>query len=188
MTPHIIVLLMREAVHQIEPLVEDIKESSLTAMKEDTQVTITAASTRKTIAMGIGLATVIIGLVMAFMISRSITKPINNVIEGLSSGAEQVASASNQVSSSSQQLAGGASEKASSLEETSSFLEEVSTMSRQNAENANQAKTMMVADSAKSTANLIENTINTVKKGIEITTSTQEAFKENAEISLKIGN
>jgi hypothetical protein len=39
---------------------------------------------------------------MAVMISRSITKPINRVAEGLTDGANQVASAAGQVSSASQ--------------------------------------------------------------------------------------
>ncbi len=52
----------------------------------------------------------------------------------------QVSSASSQISSGSQSLAQGASEQASSLEEVSSSLEEMSAMSRQNADNAGQAK------------------------------------------------
>jgi methyl-accepting chemotaxis protein len=86
----------------------------------------------------------IIGIVaLALMIARSITKPINRVVEGLNEGGEQVASASGQVSSASQQLAEGASEQAASIEETSSSLEEMSSMTRQNADNANQADKLM---------------------------------------------
>ena len=80
---------------------------------------------------------------VALLITHSITKPINRIIEGLSEGAEQVASASGQVSSASQSLAEGASEQAASIEETSSSLEEMSSMTRQNADNANQADTLM---------------------------------------------
>ncbi len=46
---------------------------------------------------------------------------------------------------------------------------------------------MRASDAAKSTSKLIENTIRAVHKGNELTTATQEAFKENAEISSKIG-
>jgi len=81
------------------------------------------------------------GSALAFFIARAITRPINNVITSMRSGAEQVASASNQVSSSSQQMAGGASEQASSLEEISSSLEEMASMTRQNADNTKQANT-----------------------------------------------
>ncbi|TRZ43473.1 hypothetical protein D4S03_12170 [bacterium] len=216
--------------------------------------------------MIIGIAALILSVVCAFLIVRSITRPINRVIEGLSDGAEQVSSAAGQVSSSSQSLAEGTSEQASSLEETSSSLEEMSSMTKQNAGHANQAKAMMteantivdkvnhhmndmaaavaeitrsseetgkiiktideiafqtnllalnaaveaarageagagfavVADevrnlamraseAAKNTSNLIENTIKAVRKGNELTSATQEAFKENAAISKKIG-
>jgi methyl-accepting chemotaxis protein len=46
---------------------------------------------------------------------------------------------------------------------------------------------MRAAEAAKNTSNLIENTIKAVRKGNELTNATQEAFKENAEISRKIG-
>ena len=85
----------------------------------------------------------IIGVLLAFFITRTITVAINRVVEGLSEGAEQVAAASGQVSGASQSLAEGASEQAASIEETSSSLEEMSSMTRQNADNANQADTLM---------------------------------------------
>jgi len=86
---------------------------------------------------------IILGSLLAFFITRGITKPVNRIIEALSEGAEQVASASGQVSSSSQSLAEGSSEQASSLEETSSSLEEMASMTKQNADSANQANTLM---------------------------------------------
>ena len=46
---------------------------------------------------------------------------------------------------------------------------------------------MRASEAAKNTSNLIENTIKAVRKGNELTNATQEAFKENAEISRKIG-
>ncbi len=82
-------------------------------------------------------------IAVAFFITRSITKPINRIIEGLNEGADQVASASGQVSSASQSLAEGSSEQAASIEETSSSLEEMSSMTKQNADNAGQADSLM---------------------------------------------
>ncbi|RJP74695.1 MAG: methyl-accepting chemotaxis protein [Desulfobacteraceae bacterium] len=92
------------------------------------------------IAMIVG---VLLSLVLAFFITRSITAPIRRITDGLNEGAEQVSSASGQISSASQSLAEGASEQAASIEETSSSLEEMSSMTRQNAENAGQADTLM---------------------------------------------
>ncbi len=70
-------------------------------------------------ASGMGLGFVI-AIVFGVYLSRSITKPINQVVAGLTDGADQVSAAASQVSSSSQHLAEGTAEQASSLEETSS--------------------------------------------------------------------
>ena len=100
-----------------------------------------AASARLLIGM-VGSISAALGILIAVLIARSITKPINRVIAGLTQGAEQVSSASGQVASSSQQMAEGSSESASSLEEISSSLEEMASMTRQNADNAKQANSM----------------------------------------------
>ncbi len=89
------------------------------------------------------LIAIILGALMAIIITRTLTKPLNRVIEGLSEGASQVAAASSQVSSASQSLADGSSQQAASIEETSSSLEEMSSMTKQNAENAGQADKLM---------------------------------------------
>ena len=91
----------------------------------------------------ISLIGAIIGILSSWLISRSITKPINRVISGLNQGSDQVASASVQVSVSSQSLAEGSAEQAASLEETSSSLEELSSMTKQNADNSAQADSLM---------------------------------------------
>ena len=122
----------------LEPLVESQEKElddalasivSTTALLQ-TSVLITGCTA---LALGIGLA---------WSITRSITKPINRIIVGLTEGAEQIASASGQVSSASQSLAEGATEQAAGLEETSSSLEEMSSMTKQNADNAQQANTL----------------------------------------------
>ncbi len=91
----------------------------------------------------IGGLALVLGTSFAFFLTRSITRPIKRVVEGLREGAEQVASASGEVSSASQQLAEGASEQAAAIEETSSSLEEMSSMTKQNAANAHQANKLM---------------------------------------------
>jgi methyl-accepting chemotaxis protein len=94
-----------------------------------------------------GIAALLAG-VIAFLIVRSITGPLNRVIAGLSDGAVQVSAAAHQVSSSSQSLAEGTTEQASALEETSSSLEEMSSMTKQNVDHAHQARAMMTEASA----------------------------------------
>jgi methyl-accepting chemotaxis protein len=220
-----------------------------------------------TIILILGIVAVILGSLIALLISRSITGPINHVVSGLRDASTQVASASAEVTSSSQSLAEGTSEQAASLEETSASLEEITSMTKQNADNAGQAKILMAevrkivdrvdghmntmasaihevtksseetgkivktideiafqtnllalnaaveaarageagagfavvadevrnlamraAEAAKSTSSLIDNTITTVRKSRDLTQQTQEAFKENIQISGKVGN
>ena len=86
------------------------------------------------------LAITVLGVLV---FARSLTRPVNRIIEGLNDGSEQVASASSQVSTASQSLAEGASEQAASIEETSSSLEEMASMTRQNADHANEADNLM---------------------------------------------
>ncbi len=100
---------------------------------------------RTTVYVGVIVSVIgaIFGLLIAFFLTRAITKPLSHIIGGLNTGADQVASASSQVSSASQQLAEGASEQAASIEETSSSLEEISSMTKQNADNAGMADNLM---------------------------------------------
>ncbi len=209
-----------------------------------------------------------VGLLMAiagWILARSTVRPVFLATDFLNRASEEVTSAANQISSASQFLAEGASEQASSLEETSSSLEEMSSMTKQNADNANQAKAMMAetkkivekvdnhmskmagaiaeisrtsektgkiiktideiafqtnllalnaaveaarageagagfavvadevrnlamraAEAAKNTNNLIDNTIKAVKQGNELTSETQEAFRENVTVAGKV--
>jgi methyl-accepting chemotaxis protein len=218
------------------------------------------------VAVASGVALIVVFILGVFMVN-SITKPVNNVIAGISDGALQITASSSQVSAASQHLAEGSSEQAASLEETSSSMEELASMTKHNADSAKQAKAMMgevqrivenvnmnmlnmaeaisnvtnsssetgkiiktideiafqtnllalnaaveaarageagagfavvanevrnlamrAAEAAKNTSDLIENTIKAVAHGNELTKLTQDAFKENIEISMKIGS
>jgi len=75
---------------------------------------------------------------------------LDKALQQVAIGAEQVASASVQVSTGGQALSQGASEQASSLEEISSNLQEMSSMTKQNVQNARDAKG--VADQARQSA------------------------------------
>jgi methyl-accepting chemotaxis protein len=122
-----------------------------------------------------GLFAVVSGILIAWLLIRSITKPINRIIEGLNDGAEQVASASGEVSSSSQSLAEGSSEQAASIEETSSSLEEMSSMTKQNADHSGQADNLMKE------ANQIVGQAN--GSMVELTVSMEEISKASEETS-----
>ncbi|NUN96017.1 MAG: DUF3365 domain-containing protein [Candidatus Omnitrophica bacterium] len=98
----------------------------------------------------VGGGLLVMGLVFALVIVRSVERPVSRIAEALLNGANEVTAASGQLSGSGQQMAEGASVQASALEEISSSLEETASMTRQNADNARLANEM--ATSAQSAA------------------------------------
>ncbi|CCK80940.1 putative methyl-accepting chemotaxis sensory transducer modulated with TRAP transporter solute receptor [Desulfobacula toluolica Tol2] len=88
-------------------------------------------------------AALLIGCLLAFFITRSVTKPLKFIVDGLNEATHQVASAAGQVASSSQFLAEGSSQQATSIEETSPFMEEMASMTTKNAKNAGKADNLM---------------------------------------------
>lgn len=99
------------------------------------------ASARSTIIIFV-ILTIVASSVIGTYTTRGISRVLHRAVDQLTTGAEQTASASSQVSESSQILAEGSSEQAASLEETSASLEEISSMTKRNAENAQNAKTL----------------------------------------------
>ena len=124
---------------KIAGLVEDIK-LSVKAAQDELGPRLQASNQQAVLIIStLALVALLIGFLLTWLITRSITKPIKNVVVGLSDSASQVASAASQVANSGQSLAEGASQQAASLEETSSSMEEMSSMTKQNADNAQQA-------------------------------------------------
>ncbi len=122
---------------------KETADAGMAATDRIAQAAVSSLSIASTV-MKIGLvAALVVGILAAFFITRSITRPVNRIIAGLNEGSDQVASASGQVSSTSQSLAEGASEQAASIEETSSSMEEMASMTKNNAENANTADGLM---------------------------------------------
>ncbi len=99
----------------------------------------TATARTLLLVMTMAVGSLVVGTLLAILITRGIVRAIKRIIAGLTEGSQQVTAAAGQVASASQQLAEGASEQASSLEETSSALEEMAAMTRTNAGNAKQA-------------------------------------------------
>jgi Methyl-accepting chemotaxis protein len=78
-------------------------------------------------------------VVVVYIITRSITKPVNKIVTSMNDSSSQVAAASGQLSASAQQLSQGSAEQASAIEETSSTLQEAALMLQQNNVNTKQA-------------------------------------------------
>ncbi len=105
------------------------------------QVTAIGSASNRILAC-IFAAAMVAAVVIWFFMAHGITSKIHRVVSQLTEGAEQVASAAGQVSSASQSLAEGATEQAAGLQETSSSLEEMASMTKQNADNAQQANAL----------------------------------------------
>jgi methyl-accepting chemotaxis protein len=124
-------------------LLDKIVRANLDGADEATKSSTAQASFFRMFSIIAAGGALVLGVVLAWLITRGITRPMRRIIAGLDEGANQVNSAAGQVSSASQNLAEGASEQASSLEETSSALEEMAGMARQNADNSKQANDFM---------------------------------------------
>jgi DNA repair exonuclease SbcCD ATPase subunit len=121
----------------------------------------------------IGIAAAIL---LGYRITKSIAGPIEHSVREVSKAIFKVSSGSTQVSNAAQQLADGSSAQASSLEETSSSLEELSSMTKQNADNANQARAMM--QEASQIVEKVNRHMEDMAKAImEITKSSEETGK-----------
>lgn len=81
----------------------------------------------------------LLGLGLAIVTLKNVTRTIDQVISNLSENSEQVTSAAGQIAASSEELSQSVTEQASSLEETASSIEEMSSMVQKNADNARQA-------------------------------------------------
>ncbi len=114
--------------------------SDIASAQTDTLGTLNAG--RKTV-LYIGIASGVVGILMAVWVAFSLstlTRGIRRAAEIIGTGSSEILHASGQLSSTSQTLANGSSEQAASLEETSASLEEITSMTKRNAESAQQAK------------------------------------------------
>ncbi len=97
----------------------------------------------KTIGIFVSIAAIIIVLIVSFLVSRYITRPVRQVIKGLTDGSHRLTDMASQIADSAKSLAQGTAKQAASLEETSASLEQMSSMTRQNEQNSRQAEVLI---------------------------------------------
>ena len=127
----------------------------------------------------------LLGLILSWLMARSISRPINKIITGLNDASDQIASASSQVARSSQALAEGSSEQAASIEETSASLEEMASMTKQNADHSRQADSLMqetnsVVQQANSAMTELTDSMESITKASEETSKIIKTIDEIA--------
>lgn len=167
-------------------LICEIDEAVAMAAKTEMETTSTNASHQliNWIIGGFFTVAVIVGL-LAWLIARSVTKPITRAVDSLVLGAEQVTAASRQVAQASNSMAEGATEQAASLEETSSSIEEITAMIRQNTDNAHQAKNLSAsaegdADTGTEAMQRMSQAINDIKASADQTAGIVKTIEEIA--------
>ncbi len=136
------------------------------------------------LATGAGIS-LLISFTTWFVLGRIVTRPIELVASELDAAAKQTLSASQQVSASSQALAQASSEQAANLEETSSAIEEISALTKQNAESANKAETLVdsVSHTVRGSAEAMERmvgAINSIKAAADKTAQIVRTIDEIA--------
>jgi methyl-accepting chemotaxis protein len=94
----------------------------------------------ETIVLSCTVLASVLGLIVAWLIIRGITRPILSIARELATESAQTHSAAVQVSSASHEMADGASRQAAALEESSASLHEMASMTSRNSESAQSAK------------------------------------------------
>ena len=130
------------AIAEVQRLLHEIRKEAKRHIITDQVMLAEAHQTRFKI-VTIGTLALLLGLCLAFFISRGIIRAMKSLSSQMDHSSAEVSAASQQVSSTSQSLADGASEQAASLEETSASLDEMASMTQQNADAAEQADTLM---------------------------------------------
>ena len=100
---------------------------------------VATAKTQQKWFLGIALAALVVSLAVTALISRGVTRPLENAIQRLTGSADVLARSSERVAEASGDLARNAAEQAAGVEETSSIIEEIASQTRLNADSAAQA-------------------------------------------------
>ncbi len=130
------------ALHNVQNLLHEIRNEAKNNTMSDEVMLKAAGSTRTTLISLIVIA-ILLGVVIAFFISRRITLVLKGLAGELDESAYSLSSSSGEISASSQTLADGASQQASAVEEISASMEEISAMTKRDAENSAQSNSLM---------------------------------------------
>lgn len=130
------------SVHAVQELLAQVRKEVRETVMTDEAMIAAATTTRRNTSL-FGLCIVISGVIFAVLLSRSISAILTGVSQQMGEGASHVATASGQIQASSQALADGAAAQAAAVEEISATMEEVTAMTRQDADNANQAEALI---------------------------------------------
>ncbi|MBD3421076.1 MAG: hypothetical protein GF398_13230 [Chitinivibrionales bacterium] len=124
--------------NELSEVISELKEESIFKA----EAAHASAERVELVVLLICLLAVAVGIGAGLYIANSIARRLGDINSHIGNASNQVAAASEQMASSSQSLSEGASEQASSLEEVSSSLEEIAAMTKQNANNTQEANAL----------------------------------------------
>ncbi len=182
---------------KVSPVVKQISEATGAQSKVSDQHTEHYVEESKTegarirvLSGGLSLVVLVLLVIVGYLVSTQISSSITGLVSRVDEGSGHVANASNSLSSTSSQLAASGTEQAASLQKTAGAIEEISAMVTLNAE------------SARSTSELAQTSLDSVVKGKgtveemadaiqQISVSTSEILNQiqasNTEVSQVIG-
>jgi methyl-accepting chemotaxis protein len=118
----------------------------LSQMTFDFAAATDAAVTKGWRAITIGMtAAAVLSVILSILLVRSIVGPLTRIASTLSDGAKQVDHTAHELTIASQQVAEGNSRNATALEETSASVEELASMTKRNADNSQEARSLIVS-------------------------------------------
>ncbi len=126
-----------------EKVLQAMSEQTQKAVDEDLKSGRQGARTSLLVLLTSIIAGAVVSLAIALGLSRAISRPLRSYLQNLEDASEGIDQVATSFTESGKRLAEDASAQASALEETSASVEELSSMSRQNADNADQANATM---------------------------------------------
>ncbi len=134
-----------------------------------------------TLILTVTTGVMLLGIILAFLVLRAVTRTIDQVISNLTDNSNQVTSAATQIASSSQELSSAATEQAASLVETASSIEEMNSMLQKNADSSQRASDL--SDSSSQSAEKGKNVVLDMIKAIDEISSSNAQIMDQVEDS-----
>ncbi len=134
-----------------------------------------------TLILAVTTGAMLLGIILAFLVLRTVTRTIDQVISNLTDNSNQVTSAATQIASSSQELSSAATEQAASLVETASSIEEMNSMLQKNADSSQRASDL--SDSSSQSAEKGKNVVLDMIKAIDEISSSNAQIMDQVEDS-----
>jgi methyl-accepting chemotaxis protein len=146
--------ILAERINRVAPeftaTLEKVTNSVHDFQSELEQHTRTEQARNEKLVGTVTVAGIAIGIVLAWLITRSVGHGITGIAARLARESDEVRVSAAQVAQASQAMADGANQQAASLEETSASLHEMASMTQRNSESAQNAKNL--ANEARQTA------------------------------------